>query len=129
MHLGPYKTAFPSAVVIGPEGLREKRAKQGDQDVVIDIEFTKANKQEIKLSEEFSRDFDVEYWDSHANKEITLLHKPSHTLIEADLIFNLPAREQYSNTGEDPSKGAWTKLALYFMSTTPGLKGHQRFNW
>ncbi|KAF8543202.1 hypothetical protein BDD12DRAFT_874824 [Trichophaea hybrida] len=129
MQLGPYKTAFPTAVVIAPEGLREKRAKQGDQDVPVDFAFSKTNKNGMKLPEEFLRDFEVEFWDSHANKEITLLHKPSRTLIEADLLFNLPAREQYSNTDEDPTKGPWTKLVMYFMNTTLGHKGQQRFNW
>jgi hypothetical protein len=129
MQLGPYKTAYPSATVIGPEGLREKRAKQGDQDVVIDYEFTKANRHSLKLPEELAREFEVEYWDGHANQEITFLHKPTRTFIEADLLFNLPAREQYSKTGEDPTKGIFTKLMLYFTNTKPGHKGQQRFIW
>jgi hypothetical protein len=129
MQLGPYKNAYPAATVIGPEGLREKRAKQGDQDVVIDYEFNKANKRQLKLPDELMQEFEVEYWDGHASKELAFLHKPSRTLIEADLLFNLPAREQYSMSGEDPTKGVFTKLMSYFTNTRVGHKGQQRFLW
>jgi hypothetical protein len=129
MQLGPYKTAYPQALVMAPEGLAAKRRKQGDQEVPIDYEFTAANKRSIKLPEEFAQDLEVEYWDSHASKEITLLHKPSKTLIEADLLFNLPATEQYSNAKESATSGIWTKIATAFMNTKPGSKGQQRFMW
>jgi len=129
MQLGPYKTEFPSALVIGPHGLREKRANQGDQDVVIDFEYSKENKATLKLPEELAREVEVEYWDGHANKEIVFLHKPSRTLVEADLLFNLPATEQFSRSGEDPSSGCSTKISLSFLNTTPGQKGQQRFLW
>jgi len=129
MQLGPYKSAFPAAVVIAPEGLREKRAKQGDQDVPVDFEFTKENKNSLMLPDELAREVDVEYWDGHSSREIVLLHKPSRTMVEADLLFNLPASEQYSRTGENAGKGWATRLAHFFMNTTPGHKGQQRLNW
>jgi len=40
------------------------------------------------------------YFSGFKNKDIAFLHAPSKTLIVADLIFNLPATEQYS--------GSWT---------------------
>lgn len=40
--------------------------------------------------------FKYEYVDAHPNKEIVFFYEPEKTLIEADLIFNLPASEQYS---------------------------------
>lgn len=129
MQLSAYKRAFPSALVFGPEGLREKRAKSGETDVVIDFEYTRDNKASMKLPEDLARDVEIEYWDGHANKEITLLHKPTRTLIEADLVFNLPAYEQYSKSGEDPTKGVWTKMMMYFTNTQQGHKGQQRFLW
>lgn len=63
MSLGPWKRQYPGAKVIAPEGLREKRAKQGDEDVVIDIEYTKANKREVRLPDELARDVEIEYMD------------------------------------------------------------------
>lgn len=65
MQLGPWKVAYPNSKVIGPEGLREKRASQGNEDVVIDHIFTKENKHSIKLPEDFAREFDTEYFDGY----------------------------------------------------------------
>jgi len=129
LNLTAWKQAYPAARVLGPEGLREKRAKAGIEDVPIDYEFTKANKRELALPEDFAHDLDVEYWDGHVNKEIALLHKPSKTLIEADVLFNLPANEQFAGTGVNASSGVWTKLMHYFTNTRPGHIGQNRFNW
>ncbi|TVY87196.1 hypothetical protein LAWI1_G008556, partial [Lachnellula willkommii] len=104
--LSAWASAFPSAHIIAPDGLAEKRAKlsQTDKDVTnvpITTVFTAANKRSIRISEEFDAEFEYEFVDAHPNKELVFVHKPSRTLIEADLLFNLPATEQYSRTGED----------------------------
>lgn len=65
MQLGPWKAEYNAAQVIGPEGLQEKRAKQGNENVVIDYVFTKENKRSIKLPEDFAREFDMEYFDGY----------------------------------------------------------------
>lgn len=127
MQLTAYKAAFPAARVLAPQGLRDKRAKAGETDVFIDYEFSAANKRSLALPDELTRDLDVEYWDAHANREISFLHKPSRTLIEADVLFNLPAREQYSKTGESATSGLWTRLFMH-MGTVQG-RGQQRFLW
>lgn len=62
--LGPWKQKYSKAQVIGPEGLREKRARQGNEDVPIDYEFTKENKHSLRLPQEFTDEFEIEYWDS-----------------------------------------------------------------
>ena len=36
----------------------------------------------------------------HTNHELVAIHHPSKTLLEADMLFNLPASEQYSRTKE-----------------------------
>ncbi|RSH82660.1 uncharacterized protein EHS24_007654 [Apiotrichum porosum] len=36
---------------------------------------------------------------AHVNDELTAIHHPSGTLLEADLLFNLPPKEQYSRAG------------------------------
>jgi len=36
---------------------------------------------------------------SHMNDELVAIHHPSGTLLEADMVFNLPATEQYSRAG------------------------------
>ncbi len=35
---------------------------------------------------------------SHVNHELVAIHHPSGTLIEADMLFNLPPKEQYSKS-------------------------------
>jgi hypothetical protein len=38
----------------------------------------------------------------HVNHELVAIHHPSGTLLEADLLFNLPPTEQYSRAGGLP---------------------------
>ncbi|RPB05246.1 hypothetical protein L873DRAFT_1825395 [Choiromyces venosus 120613-1] len=130
MHLSAWKSSFPTATVIGPEGLYEKRKAQGDDDVPIDIIFTKENKHSLKLPEELAAEFNVEYFDGHANKEIVFLHKSEEeggTLIQADLLFNLPAYEQFSKSGVSATGGMMTKMMTRFMNTKG--RGQMWFNW
>jgi len=53
------------------------------------------------------------YFTGFLNKDVAFLHTASKTLIEADLLFNLPATEQFS-------KSSITTLAplLYFGGTS-----------
>jgi hypothetical protein len=48
----------------------------------------------------------------HGSRELVFLHKPTRTVIEADLLFNLPAKEQI------PRKPS--------LPCSRGLGGHQR---
>lgn len=73
--------------------------------VPINTIFTAKNKLETKVDEEFDKEFQYEFVDAHPNKELVFFHKTSKTLIEADLLFNLPATEQYSRTGIDATTG------------------------
>lgn len=58
---------------------------------------------------------------AHRNDELTAIHHPSGTLLEADLMFNLPAKEQYSRAGGIPS---W--FSLMAGSLSPGGMVHSR---
>jgi len=66
---------------------------------------------------------------SHANKELVFFYKPDKTLIEADLMFNLPATEQYSRTKESPTDGILTKLFVKLQSTHGTAVWQKRFLW
>jgi len=124
LYIGAWKKEFPAARVIAPQGLREKRAKQGNEDVAVDYAYTKEG---VQLPADLTQTFDVEYWDGHVNKEIAFFHKPERTLIAADVMFNMPATEQYSKTSENASSGFFTKLFVHF-STIEG-KDQQRLIW
>lgn len=128
IHLTPWKEAFPDAEIIAPEGLWEKRqSTQVYKDAKFEHVITKENPHP-KISEEFDAEFEMEYVYGHPSKELVFFHKPSRTLIEADLLFNLPAREQYSKTPDGPS-GILTKIANTFMSAQPPATLHKRFAW
>ena len=130
LQLAAYKAAFPTAVVIGPQALYDKRKAAGQEDVKFDFGYTAENKLSLQLPKELSDEVEVEFWDGHVNKELVFLHKPSRTLIEADLVFNLPATEQYSKTGEDAASGGIVnRLGQYFANKNYGHKGQQQFNW
>ncbi|KFY86863.1 hypothetical protein V500_07344 [Pseudogymnoascus sp. VKM F-4518 (FW-2643)] len=129
--------AYPSAQVIGVEGLAEKRAaaakdpkspSHGEQ-VPFATVFTEKLKGQVRISEEFDRDFEYEYVPEHMNKELVFCYKPDRTLIVADYLFNLPATEQYSRAGEPANKGIMTKLFGALMSTHGRAMGQRRYLW
>ena len=43
-------------------------------------------------------DYCRSYFSGHSNKDIAFLHKPSKTVIAADLLFNNPPNEQVGST-------------------------------
>ena len=67
--------------------------------------------------------------DAHPNKELVFFHKPTKTLIEADLIFNLPATEQYSRSGMDATSGWATKIFGALQNTRGNAIWQKRFLW
>lgn len=81
------------------------------------------------MDADFDADFDYEYVDGHANKELVFNYKPEKTLIEADLLFNLPATEQFSKSGESPTQGILTRLFSGLNSTAGAAMGQRRFIW
>ena len=50
-------------------------------------------------------------------------------MIEADLLFNLPATEQFSKSGVDPQSGILTKLFGGIMNTRGDMVWQKRFLW
>ena len=120
---------FPDAKVIAPETLPEYRDKQGY------FKIPGANWSLFKkhtgfsVDADFDKEFDMEYVDAHANKEIVFNHKPSRTLIEADLLFNLPATEQMSKTGLDPTSGFLTRFFCALNNTKGEATWQRRFIW
>ena len=126
--VSPWAKEYPDANVIGPEGLPEKREKDPQNaGIKFNHVFTPQNKHEMKISSEFDDEFDYEYVHSHGNKELVFLHKPTRTLIEADLLFNLPATEQFSRAGEDPNGGILTKIFNAIMHTRGDMTWQKRF--
>ncbi|TXT16084.1 hypothetical protein VHUM_00587 [Vanrija humicola] len=61
---------------------------------------------------------------AHVNDELAAIHHPSGTLIQGDLLFNLPATEQYSRAGGLPY---WIRALGGGASLSPGGILHSRF--
>ncbi|KZP08115.1 hypothetical protein FIBSPDRAFT_840622 [Athelia psychrophila] len=96
MYLAEYKAAYPDAKVIGVKDLVPKMKEKGlelDGAYGADPEGTKYG---------FEDEIDSCYFSGFGNKDVAWLHKPSKTLVEADLLFNLPGTEQYSLTKTSP---------------------------
>ncbi|KAI9762025.1 MAG: hypothetical protein M4579_000661 [Chaenotheca gracillima] len=135
MFLGQWYEAYPGVQVIGPEGLPEKRATQKNENIPFSTVFTNKDKANQRVTSppgsegEFDRDFDYEYVGSHANKELVFLYKPDRTVIEADMMFNLPATEQYSKTPESATSGFLTRLFTGLNSTYGDATWQKRFLW
>lgn len=132
--ISEWAKAYPDAKIIGPEGLPEKRAKQKDEKIgqeKFSVVFTKENKRQTKISDEFDADFDYEYADGHGNRELVFFYRPDKTMIEADLLFNLPANEQYSRAPKDEKEttGFASKIFNNVQSPEGDAKWMQRFTW
>lgn len=124
---------FPEAKVIAPETLPAYRDKQGYFKIPSANWhlFTAQASKEGKLSvdPEFDAEFDFTYVDGHANKEIVFNHRKSGTLIEGDLLFNLPATEQFSKTDVDPTAGVLSRLFNWINSTNGEALSQRRMIW
>ena len=129
LHVTAWKEAYPQAQILGPEGLWEKRQKSPEfKDTPFDHVFKKDGSPRT-ISAEFDAEFDHEYVHGHGSRELVFLHRPTRTVIEADLLFNLPANEQYSKAEEGSTGNFLTRLVLPMLSTQAPAIGQRRFAW
>ncbi|KNZ50293.1 hypothetical protein VP01_44g1 [Puccinia sorghi] len=124
-----YAEAYPEAKVYGPEGAAKKLGINvhewtADKDLNPMEYDDRVLKDEIK----------AEYFDGFINKDIAFLHVPSKTLIQADLLFNLPANEQVIQDSwyhfkplYSKSKESATNFTSWFGTLKPDSVFHQRF--
>ncbi|THH13984.1 hypothetical protein EW146_g6295 [Bondarzewia mesenterica] len=92
LYLGEFKKAYPEAKLLAVEEVVEKKKNEG-------LEFAGfwGDKQrEPKFG--FEGEIKSCYFSGFKNKDVAFLHEPSKTLVEADLLFNMPAIEQYSRS-------------------------------
>lgn len=135
--LSEWAAAYPAAKLVGPEGLPEKRRKaseSGEPKVGSEpfaVVVTRENCKGLKFGDDFDRDFEMEYVHVHPNKELVFLYKPDRVLIEADLMFNLPAVEQYSRVpeAEKPKLGVLGRLFEGLQTTEGEAKWMKRVLW
>lgn len=114
LFLPQWKAEYPEAKILAPEGLYEKRAKQGDEKLQFDTIFTKGKI--MPVDQEFDAAFDMEFVGSLANKDIVAFSKSERALIEGDVWFNLPALDQYKRSEDSATDGMPTKIAMAINS-------------
>ncbi|KIJ30807.1 hypothetical protein M422DRAFT_267638 [Sphaerobolus stellatus SS14] len=108
-----FKKAYPQAKVIGVEPLKDKKGVPKLDGVYgVDPSETKYG---------FEDEVQSCYFSAFAKKDVAFNHIASKSLIEADLLFNLPAREQYSTTQKKPF--------LYNHNFGPSSWLHQKLLW
>ncbi|KAF9894556.1 hypothetical protein FE257_006441 [Aspergillus nanangensis] len=130
IHVTSWKDAYPDAEILAPEGLLEKRQSSPEyKNTPFQHIFRKEDGGKRSISPEFDKEFETEYVYGHQSRELVFLHKRSLTLIEADLLFNLPAREQYSRTGESATSGCFTSMISPLLSAQPPATWQKRFQW
>ncbi|THH01294.1 hypothetical protein EW026_g1390 [Hermanssonia centrifuga] len=88
--LKDYKIAYPSAIVIGPEELNEKKKHEGWQ---LDSIFSVV---EPRPKLDFEDEIEHCFFSGYKNKDTAYYHRASKTVVAADLLFNLPSTEQYA---------------------------------
>lgn len=133
LHLTAWQKAFPQAEILAPDGLWEKRQsipEFKDTTTAFQHVFKPQDVGSSKaISAEFDAEFENEYVYGHGSRELVFLHKPSQTVIEADMLFNLPAKEQYSQSAEGTKPNLLTRLVFPMLGTAPPATGQRRFAW
>jgi hypothetical protein len=129
LHISTWKKAYPQAEILAPEGLWEKRNKKPEFKGEEPFQHVFKKDATNAISEEFDAEFETEYVHGHGSRELVFLHRPSRTVIEADMLFNLPANEQYSKTPDANPVNCLTKLVLPMLSTSVPATGQRRFAW
>ena len=131
IHISTWATAFPKANVICVEGLPEKREKSATtRGTNFNHVFTAGSKNTLCISsDEFNAEFDYEYVSAAPNKDLVFLHRPTRTLIEADLLLSLPATEQYSKVPGGTNSGMFGRGVSSAFSLDGDMVWQKRSLW
>ncbi|KAJ7138419.1 hypothetical protein C8R43DRAFT_1019021 [Mycena crocata] len=92
LFLGEFKKAYPTAKLIAPAAA----VTRADKTLSFDGVWGR-DPPETKYG--FEEDIEACYFSGFKNKDVAFFHPASATMIQADLLFNLPCTEQYSKTG------------------------------
>ncbi|KAJ7484472.1 hypothetical protein FB451DRAFT_1128633 [Mycena latifolia] len=125
LFLGEFKKAYPTAKLIAPAAA----VTRADKTLVFDGVWGR-DPPDTKYG--FEEDIQSCYFSGFKNKDVAFFHPASATMIEADLLFNLPCTEQYSKTnssgavpffgGFGPSSWLHTKFATAMGEDKAAMK-------
>ncbi|KAI5368268.1 putative ribonuclease Z/Hydroxyacylglutathione hydrolase [Septoria linicola] len=113
MYVADYLKVWPNAKSIGVPGLKGKR-----KDVRWDFIYSdKRDKVENVLG--FAEDIETVLFEGFITYCVAWYHKPTKTLIQSDLLMNLPCTEQYRSSSALKGPGSWAFAQV----------AHARSNW
>ena len=115
LFLTDYKREYSSAKVVGVAALVDKKKGVLEFDGVYG-----RDPPETKYG--YEPEIQACYFSGFQNQDVAFLHGPSKTLIQADLLFNLPGTEQYSKSN---SSGKFP----FFSTLGPMMRAHKTFVW
>ncbi|KAJ3512012.1 hypothetical protein NMY22_g15462 [Coprinellus aureogranulatus] len=118
MFIDQYKTAYPEAKVVAPVDAIENMKKAG-KDVAFDGAW---GRDPLSTRYGFEEDIEHCYFSGFRNKDVAFLHKDSKSLIQADLLMNLPPREQYAKAKSTPLLSAISRM-------NPSTWAHPHMTW
>ncbi|KIK02879.1 hypothetical protein K443DRAFT_677227 [Laccaria amethystina LaAM-08-1] len=116
LFLGEFKKAYPSAKLIAPQ---EAIERSSDKSLVYDGVW---GRDPPGTKYEFEDDVKHCYFSGFKNKDVAFFHGESKSLIEADLLLNLPCNEQYSKSTTPPTLLGW-------IGVGPHSWLHPRLTW
>jgi len=108
LYLPEYKSAYPSASLIGVVGHLTKPSLSSVVSSFVGVYGRDEANDSSKFGYAKDNEIEAVYFSGWKNQDVAFLHRASRTLIVADLLFNLPAKEQYSAPGSgSPSSLLW----------------------
>ncbi|GAA5916282.1 uncharacterized protein JCM6883_001443 [Sporobolomyces salmoneus] len=118
-----YHKAFPEAKLYFPPSATKKWKSKGLLSETSTNVFTygegKGDPFEVDTKGEIKS---AHFTKAHVNEDIAFYHAPTKTMIEADLLMNLPPHEQYSKTSQ--------RSSIPFLDhVTPGSGVQQKMLW
>lgn len=117
LYLGEFKKAYPDAKLIAVE---EAIQKHKGEDIKFDGSWGK-DAPDTKYG--FEDDIKWCFLRGFLTKEVAFFHKDSKSLIEADLLFNMPPNEQYSKS----RRATFSILTSRVLN--PWSYAHKRLVW
>ncbi|CAO1612588.1 unnamed protein product [Parajaminaea phylloscopi] len=122
LYVKEWSDAFPAAKCIGVEGLAEKQPG-------VQWAGFYAGEAQTQPSFGFEDEVQARYFPTFANKDVAFFHAASRSLVVADLIFNLPAKEQYLATPKGRPSSPVPFLASLARYMQPTSWFHSGFLW
>ncbi|OAX38472.1 hypothetical protein K503DRAFT_800417 [Rhizopogon vinicolor AM-OR11-026] len=123
LFLGEFKKAYPNAKLIGVEAAIPSMS---DKSIRFDGLW---GRDPPDTNYGFEDEIKHCYFSGFRNKDVAFLHMPSKSLIEADLLLNLPATEQYSRSSSSAygnvKPDSWIHRAV-IKGTTVDAKAMRR---